>query len=116
MITWQRVQGEGGVLVVRDRSTGRPGELDQLILAEGWGLRAGWQYGRLLLEVWGPAQLLPAPEAVDDGFTTISEAAAELGIPTGEVIRAMVDDGLLLSIDGELIASPHPDIRNATNN
>lgn len=41
---------------------------------------------------------------------TIEDAAAELGWSLEEMLEQLVKDGLLLELDGELVASPHPDI------
>lgn len=58
---------------------------------------------------------------------SITEAASELGIrrgqeparapastagrSTSEVVTRMLDDGLLLEINGRLVASPHPGLK-----
>lgn len=44
-------------------------------------------------------------------FVSIEDAAAELGWTVEAFIDQMLLDGLLLEIDGELIASPHPYVR-----
>ena len=41
---------------------------------------------------------------------SIKDAAAELGWSLEEMLEQLVQDGLLLELDGELVASPHPDI------
>ena len=112
MITWQQVSGGEGVLVARDRDTRRPEDLNALILGSGWTLRFSIEYGRLLLEVWGPAELAAAPAAEE--FITLDQAEAEYGVPVADLVAAMLEDGLLLDIDGELVASPHPAIETVT--
>ena len=48
----------------------------------------------------------------DDGteVVTIRDAALELGWTVEELLEQLVKDGLILDVDGELVASPHPDI------
>ena len=110
MITWQQVSGGEGVLVARDRGSRRPEELNGLIEAHRWGLRLGIQYGQLLLEVWGSGHVLPTPEdatpaqPVEEEFITLDQAEAEYGVPVADLVAAMLEDGLLLDIDGELVA------------
>ena len=58
-----------------------------------------------------------ASEAVDawneeaNELVSIEDAAAELGWSLEEMLEQLVQDGLLLELDGELVASPHPDIK-----
>lgn len=42
---------------------------------------------------------------------SIEDAAAELGWSLEEMLEQLVKDGLVLEVDGELVASPHPDIK-----
>jgi len=42
---------------------------------------------------------------------SIEDAAAELGWSLEEMLEQLVKDGLLFEVDGELVASPHPDIK-----
>ena len=44
-------------------------------------------------------------------LVSIEDAAAELGWSLEEMLEQLVQDGLLLEVDGELVASPHPDIK-----
>lgn len=45
-------------------------------------------------------------------IVSIEDAAAELGWSLEEMLEQLVQDGLLLEVDGELVASPHPDIQH----
>lgn len=113
MIIYEHIRGADGVLVVRYSGTSRTAELHDLIEVNGWTARLMFSYGCLLFEVWGAASVLattPADESADD-FITVEQAAAELGISTFEFIECMIRDGLLIELDGELIASPHPAIQ-----
>ncbi|MGV0362442.1 hypothetical protein ACUY2X_10195 [Corynebacterium minutissimum] len=47
----------------------------------------------------------PANEVV-----SIHDAALELGWSEEELLEQLVQDGLVLNVDGELVISPHPDI------
>ena len=44
-------------------------------------------------------------------LVSIQDAAAELGWSLEEMLEQLVQDGLVLEVDGELVASPHPDIQ-----
>lgn len=44
-------------------------------------------------------------------LVSIEDATAELGWSVEEMLEQLVQDGLLLEVDGELVASPHPDIQ-----
>lgn len=44
-------------------------------------------------------------------LVSIEDAATELGWSLEEMLEQLVQDGLLLEVDGELVASPHPDIK-----
>ena len=44
-------------------------------------------------------------------LVSIEDAATELGWSLEEMLEQLVRDGLLLELDGELVASPHPDIK-----
>lgn len=113
MIAYERLRGADGVLVVRYSGTSRTAELDDLIEVNGWTARFMFSYGCLLFEVWGAANVLattPVDEP-DSEFISIEQAAAELGVTTDEFIECMIRDGLLIELDGELIASPHPAIQ-----
>lgn len=115
MIVYERLIGADGVLVVRDTATGRTAELNDLIRVNRWTARLMFSYGCLLFEVWGAASVLattPADESADD-YITVEQAAAELGITTEDLVERMISDGLLIDLDGEIVASPHPDIRKA---
>lgn len=46
---------------------------------------------------------------------SIEDAAAELGWSLEEMLEQLVQDGLLLEVDGELVASPHPDIKHMSS-
>ena len=112
MIAYERLRGADGVLVVRDTATSRTERLDSLIKAERWTARLLFTYGSLVIEVWGGPSVLPGT-VEHDSFTTIGEAAVELGITTEDLVERMVSDGLFIDLDGRLIASPHPDIQKA---
>lgn len=45
-------------------------------------------------------------------LVSIEDAAAELGWSIEQMLEQLVQDGLLLEVDGELVASPHPDIQH----
>lgn len=47
-------------------------------------------------------------------LVSIKDAAAELGWSLEEMLEQLVQDGLLLEVDGELVASPHPDIQRTS--
>lgn len=118
MIVYERLSGADGVLVVRDTATGRTAELDDLIRVNRWTARLMFSYGCLLFEVWGATSVLataPADESADD-YVTVEQAAAELGISPVEFVECMIRDGLLIYLDGQLVASPHPDIQKAPRN
>lgn len=110
MIVYERLSGADGVLVVRDTATSRTERLDSLITANEWTARLFFTYGSLIIEVWGAPSVL-AGTVEHDSFTTIGEAAVELGITTEDLVERLISDGLLIELDGELIASPHPAIR-----
>lgn len=112
MIAYERLSGADGVLVVRDTTTSRTERLDSLIRADGWTARLLFAYGSLVIEVWGGPSVLPGT-VEHDSFTTIGEAAVELGITTEDLVERLISDGLLIDLDGQLVASPHPDIRKA---
>lgn len=112
MIAYDRLRGADGVLVVRDTATSRTERLDSLIRAERWTARLLFTYGSLVIEVWGGPGVL-AGTVEHDSFTPVSEAAAELGITTSDLVERMISDGLLIDLDGQLVASPHPDIQKA---
>ena len=112
MIVYERLRGADGVLVVRDTATSRTERLDSLIRAERWTARLLFTYGSLVIEVWGGPSVLPGT-VEQSSFTSIREAAIELGITTEELVERLIHDGLLIDLDGELIASPHPDIQKA---
>lgn len=112
MIAYERLSGADGVLVVRDTTTSRTERLDSLITANEWTARLFLTYGSLIIEVWGGPSVL-AGTVEHDSFTTIGEAAVELGITTSDLVERMISDGLLIDLDGQLIASPHPDIQKA---
>lgn len=112
MIAYERLSGADGVLVVRDTTTGRTERLDSLIKANEWTARLLLTYGSLVIEVWGGPSVL-AGTVEHDSFTTIDEAAAELGITAEDLVERMISDGLFINLDGQLVASPHPDIRKA---
>ncbi|MCZ9300843.1 hypothetical protein [Corynebacterium marquesiae] len=44
-------------------------------------------------------------------LVSIEDAATELGWSLEEMLEQLVRDGLVLELDGELVASPHPDIK-----
>lgn len=44
-------------------------------------------------------------------LVSIEDAASELGWTLEEMMQQLVQDGLLLEVDGELVPSPHPDIK-----
>ncbi|EFQ79923.1 hypothetical protein [Corynebacterium pseudogenitalium] len=44
-------------------------------------------------------------------LVSIEDAATELGWSLEEMLEQLLRDGLLLEVDGELVASPHPDIQ-----
>lgn len=98
------------LLIIRTTDEKRPCWMDNHVLENGWIATACFQYGVLLFEAWtDPAEITtPAPS---EEYVSITEAASELGISTNEVIDRMLDDGLLLEIDGSLVASPHPDVK-----
>ena len=96
--------------MVRTVDTARPKELDRRITAEGWIALLLFSHGGLVLEAWGSPSVL-ADTVEHDGFTPIGEAAASLGITTGDLVERMISDGLFIDLDGRLVASPHPDIR-----
>ena len=113
MIAYERLSGADGVLVVRDTATSRTERLDSLIKANEWTARLLLTYGSLAIEVWGGPSVLPGT-VEHDSFTPVSEAAAELGITTSDLVERMISDGLLIDLDGQLVASPHPDIAKGT--
>lgn len=45
---------------------------------------------------------------------SIEDAAAELGWSLEEMLEQLVQDGLVLELDGELVASSHPDIQRTS--
>lgn len=47
-------------------------------------------------------------------LVSIKDAAAELGWSVEEMLEQLVQDGLLLEVDGELVSSPHPDIQRTS--
>ena len=55
-------------------------------------------------------ELVDAFEDDDTEFTSIRDAALELGWSEEELLEQLVQDGLVLNVDGELVISPHPDI------
>ncbi|PAT09421.1 hypothetical protein [Corynebacterium hadale] len=110
MIAYERLNGADGVLVVRDTATGRTERLNGLIKANEWTARLLFTYDSLVIEVWGGPSVLPGT-VEHDSFTTIGEAAAELGTTTKDLVERMISDGLFINLDGHLIASPHPDIQ-----
>lgn len=114
MIAYERLSGADGVLVVRDTTTGRTERLNGLITAERWTARLFFTYDSLVIEVWGGPSVL-AGTVEHDSFTTIGEAAAELGITTSDLVERMISDGLFIDLDGQLVASPHPDIKHAAD-
>ena len=113
MIVYERLRGADGVLVVRDTTTGRTERLDSLISANGWTARLMFTYGCLVVEVWGGPSVLPGT-VEQSSFTSISETAIELGITTEGLVERLIHDGLLIDLDGQLVASPHPDIAKGT--
>ena len=44
-------------------------------------------------------------------IVSIKDAAAELGWSVEKMLEQLVQDGLVLEVDGELVPSPHPDIQ-----
>lgn len=44
------------------------------------------------------------------GVLTIPEAAEALGITPEEFVNRMISDGLVIDVDGDLVALPHPDV------
>lgn len=47
-------------------------------------------------------------------LVSIDEAATELGWNVEQMLEQLVQDGLLLELDGELVPSPHPDIQRTS--
>ena len=47
-------------------------------------------------------------------LVSIKDASTELGWSLEEMLEQLVQDGLLLEVDGELVASPHPDIQRTS--
>lgn len=47
-------------------------------------------------------------------LVSIENATAELGWTLEEMLEQLVQDGLVLEVDGELVASPHPDIQRTS--
>lgn len=45
-------------------------------------------------------------------LVSIEDASTELGWSLEQMLEQLVQDGLLLEVDGELVASPHPDIQH----
>lgn len=113
MIFLEELNTNEGVLVVRSAGTPRPEDLDQRILTEGWSALLLFSYGDLLFEAWGRMHV-EFQESSDD-FVSIAEAAVELGMSTEEPVERLISDGLLIELDGELIASPHPDLRRISS-
>lgn len=48
-------------------------------------------------------------------LVSIEDAAAELGWSVEQMLEQLIQDGLLLELDGELVASPHPDIQHMSS-
>lgn len=111
MIVSRWLNDNAGVLVVRDERTPRTAQLDDCILENGWGLRLGLQYGQLLLEAWGSAGVVPVEGLEESGFIRMQDVASEYGVPLEVLVQQMLEDGLLLEVDGALVASPHPAVR-----
>lgn len=57
----------------------------------------------------------PATPSSQDAneVVSIKDAALELGITVEELVQQLINDGLVLDVDGELVISPHPDISRA---
>ncbi len=98
------------LLIIRTSDQKRSGWMDKHLLDNGWIASACFQYGALLFEAWTDPAGIETPAPSED-YVSIAEAASELGISTNEIIDRMLDDGLLLEIDGRLVASPHPDVK-----
>lgn len=45
-------------------------------------------------------------------IVSIEDAATELGWSLEQMLEQLIQDGLLLELDGELVPSPHPDIQH----
>lgn len=43
-------------------------------------------------------------------IVTMSQAADELNIDLEEFVDLLVQDGMIVDLDGELVALPHPDL------
>lgn len=82
----------------------RYGTLARRLVIEGTSLKSEQTHG-------GTAELVRKATTMNDEVISIADAAAECGMSVDELIRLMVNDGMLLEHpNGGYIAGPHPDL------